>query len=158
MTEETPNLGGRPTIYSQELADEMCSQLSEGKSLRKVCEAADMPAKSTVFSWLRTNTEFLDQYTRAKEEAADSLIDEIIELSDEASTVIKGDDKSDSARVQAKHLQIEARKWLASKLKPKRYGDKLDVTSDGRRIEAPIILSPIKPRDVKPEDQATNGS
>ncbi len=110
---------GRPSKYTQELADELCERLSEGKSLRTVCEADDMPSKATVFSWLRTKPEFLDQYDRSKAEAADSLVDEILEISDDT-----------SLETQRARLQVDARKWVASKLKPKKYGDKMNIGGD----------------------------
>ncbi len=73
---------GRPKIYNDALSDRMCALLADGLSLRKVCEAEDMPCKATVFMWLRTNEKFLDQYTQAKHEAADSYADDINYIAD----------------------------------------------------------------------------
>ncbi len=103
---------GRPTDYTPELADRICEQLADGMSMGKVCEADDMPAKRTIFNWLRTNEEFLHQYERAKEESADSMTDDMLDISDNLS----GDTQRD-------RLRVDTRKWIASKLKPKKYGD-----------------------------------
>lgn len=117
------NKGGRPSKYSQEIADRICDQLSEGISLRTVCLADDMPDKQTVFSWIRKHKEFLDQYARAKEESADAMAEEILDIADEK--------ESD---VQRSRLRVDTRKWIMSKMKPKKYGEKLDVTSGGEKL------------------------
>lgn len=138
---------GRPSTYSKELADHICEQLACGLSMRTVCAADDMPAMSSVFKWLREHKEFSEQYAHAKHEAADAMAEEILSIADEAPNLILGIDRSDGARVQAERMKIDTRKWIMAKMKPKVYGDKLDVTSDGKRIEtAPVVISDIKPR------------
>jgi hypothetical protein len=79
-----------------------------------------MPSTVTVFSWLRTHEEFLNQYTRAKEESADALTDEMLDIADD----VEGDSQRD-------RLRVDTRKWIASKLKPKKYGDKLEHDVSG---------------------------
>lgn len=124
--------GGRPSDYTQEITDRICAELADGKSLRTVCKPDDMPSKTTVFSWLRKYPEFLNQYTRAKEESADALTDEMLDIADDGAndytTEINqnGEEykKVDKDHIQRSRLRIETRKWLASKLKPKKYGDK----------------------------------
>lgn len=108
--------GGRPSDYTSELADRICEQLSLGKSLRTICAAEEMPSIQTIFNWMRRHPEFLEQYTRAKEESADALTDEMVDIADDKA----GDPQRD-------RLRVETRKWIAAKLKPKRYGDKVDV-------------------------------
>lgn len=134
------NTGGRPTLYSEELAKRICTLLAEGKSLRTICLADDMPDKSTVFDWLRKYPGFADHYAHAKEASADALMEEIVDIADSAEEAIVGDDKSDGARVQAIKLRVDARKWAASKLKPKKYGDKMDVTSDHKALQSNTII------------------
>lgn len=119
---------GRPSDYTQDIADKLCAALADGKSMRTVCAADDMPAKATVFRWIRTNEEFRDQYTRAKEESADALTDEMLDISDDVSNDYTKTDENgvrlNPENIQRSRLKIETRKWLASKLKPKKYGDK----------------------------------
>lgn len=146
---------GRPSSFTKDLADELCARLAQGKSLRSVCAADDMPALATVFRWLRTDEAFRDQYARAKEESADALADEMLFISDtpvegvidklEMVTIANPDDP-DLPPVQElqvverrvedmlahRKLQVDTRKWLASKLKPKKYGDKLEVDNKGQ--------------------------
>lgn len=132
---------GRPSKYTQEIADEMCAQLSVGVSLRTVCKAERMPSVVTVFAWFREHPDFLKQYARAKEESADAMAEEILDLSDGAISVIKGGaEKKSSAYAQAVRLQVDTRKWIMSKMKPKKYGEKVDLTSDGKAIEGNTIV------------------
>lgn len=130
---------GRPSDYSQDLADRICEELSMGKSLRTVCLADDMPSGKTVFSWMRIYPEFLKQYARAKEEASDAMYEDIQDISDEGISVIKsGAEKKSGALAQIVRLQVDTRKWMMSKMKPKKYGEKLDLTSDGKALPTPI--------------------
>lgn len=147
---------GRPAIYTPELADVICDRLSNGESLRSVCRDPLMPDKKTVLKWLRNDEEFVAQYARAKEEAADALVDEMIEIADDGSNdlmvITKGQIEYEVENKEVTNrskLRVETRKWISSKLKPKKYGDHLDVTSGGHRLtQEPIIMPNIIPRDV----------
>jgi hypothetical protein len=131
----------RPSDYTPELATRICSQLAEGKSLRTVCEAEDMPSKTTVFNWLATNKAFLDQYARAKEESADAMAEELLDIADESvAEAYKADPKASGAVVQAMKLRVDARKWLMSKMKPKKYGDKLTHAGDENN---PVVIKGV---------------
>ncbi|HFB6298162.1 TPA: hypothetical protein WN303_000519 [Neisseria gonorrhoeae] len=117
---------GRPTDYTKDMADNICEKISGGLSLRAICAEPGMPARGTVYRWLIENADFQDQYARAREKQADYFAEEIIEIADSA--------EAESAAVSKAKLQIDARKWAASKIAPKKYGDKteLDVkSSDG---------------------------
>jgi hypothetical protein len=128
----------RPTDYSQEIADKICEAIADGKSLRSICLADDMPNKATVFRWLNLHQEFSDQYARARDEQAETLADDIVSIVDGAANPLMVDGVpmmndgkpvmvTDAASVAHARLKMDARKWVASKLKPKKYGDKLDV-------------------------------
>jgi hypothetical protein len=128
---------GRPSKYSQRLADEICERIAEGESLRKICLADDMPNKATVFRWLATHKEFSDQYARARDAQADALADEILDIADDGAndtyTDDEGNERTDHDVIARSRLRVDARKWIASKLKPKVYGDKVqqEVTGEG---------------------------
>lgn len=117
---------GRPTDYTDELADAICAQISEGTSLKDICLRDDMPARSTVYVWFRKIDGFMDMYVRAREERAELFADEIVRIADECEDPQK-------ARVQ-----IDARKWAAAKLNPKNYGDKIDLNHGGQK-DNPIV-------------------
>lgn len=130
-------------MFSTQLADEICERLADGESLRLICLDDHMPARSVIFRWLGEDQAFADQYARAREDQAESLADEIVRISDEEGTttkVIKGakgeDDEFvevvfDSTAVARNKLRVDARKWVASKLKPKKYGDRTTTEHTG---------------------------
>lgn len=128
---------GRPSDYSDELAARICAELVEGHSLRSICRRDDFPAISSVMKWLANNSTFAEQYARAKEEQADTLADEIVEIADEAiyenvevDGVLLGV-RFDSTAVARNRLRVDARKWAASKLKPKKYGERQQMEHSG---------------------------
>lgn len=130
---------GRPTEYNQETATILCEHISGGMSLRTACDQDGMPVRATFFKWMRENPEFLNQYARACEERTEAFAEDILSISDEGIGVIKaGAEKKSGAIAQIVRLQVDTRKWMMSKMKPKKYGDKLDLTSDGKPIPAPI--------------------
>jgi hypothetical protein len=126
-----PNTIGRPTTFNQKTADLICMMLSEGMSLRQILKADKggvLPAQSTVYEWLLRHASFAEQYARAREEQADTNADEILEIADEMPpeyTDEKGRTSLDITYIQWQKNRIEARKWTAMKLKPKKYGDRV---------------------------------
>lgn len=116
---------GRPTKYNLQLGKKICSKIANGKSLRRICKEEEMPSIETVRRWLidEDKPEFHAQYARAREEQADHYAD--------AMDDIAHDSTIDTQRAR---LIIDTRKWVSSKLKPKKYGDKLDVTTGNEKI------------------------
>ena len=111
--------GGTQPLYTPELAAEILDRISAGESLRSVCRAERMPDEKAVRLWVIENREgFAPQYARASLIRMDCLADEILEIADNAS----------SEEVMGARLRVDARKWLMSKIAPKVYGDKLDLT------------------------------
>lgn len=131
----------RPTDYSEDIADSICERIADGKSLRAICLSDDMPARSTVFRWLSLHQEFSDRYARAREEQADVIFDEILEIADESGKDIKTDadgvERTDNEAIQRSRLRVDARKWMAGKLRPKKYGEKLELSGDA---DAPLNI------------------
>jgi hypothetical protein len=129
---------GRPTIYSQELADKICAELALGKSLRSVCKSDDTPEISTVFRWLREKEDFSKQYAKAKEESADALLEETMDIADDGSNDwMQSNDpenagyKQNGEAIQRSRLRVDVRKWAMSKLKPKKYGERVHTEHSG---------------------------
>lgn len=104
--------------YSLEVAEEVCKRVATGRSLNSVCDDPDMPSKNSFWRWVNEYTWLRDRYARAREERAEFLAEEIIDISDT---------ETDAAKARNR---IDARKWAASKLDPKRYGDKLTLDGD----------------------------
>ena len=133
--EAVKNKGGRPSDYSLELSDLICERLASGESMRSIGRDDAMPMVRTMFRWLREKEEFRHQYEIAKEESADGLVEEMLEIADESSNdymdkqLANGETVRvlDTEHVQRSRLRIDVRKWSASKLKPKKYGEKQHV-------------------------------
>lgn len=115
----------------------ICDRLCTGLSLRKICLDENMPDQTTVYRWLRTNEDFRQQYARAREIQADTLFDETLDIADDGSNDWMEDkEKADGFRyngdaVQRSRLRIDQRKWMAGKLAPKKYGEKVDLNLTG---------------------------
>ena len=124
--------------FSQEVFDRICERIANGESLRAICASDDMPAKATVFRWLASDATLSDQYARAREAQADAIFDEILDIADTAVNdwmEVHGQDdtayKLNGEHIQRSKLRIDARKWMAGKLRPKVYGDKIDLNHSG---------------------------
>lgn len=125
---------GRPRAYTPELGDLLCAEIAEGKSMARICNGNEaLPTARTVYKWLREEPEFLRNYELAKADQADFLAEEILEIADNGSNdwiAEHGDDgavtayKLNGEAIQRSRLRVDARKWIASKLKPKKYGDR----------------------------------
>lgn len=118
---------GRPTNYSIEVITEICARIAQGEPLRSICDSEDMPGLRTVYTWLAQEPEFQHLYARAREDQADALADDIVCIADEPPLPDGETGKIDSAWVAWQRNRIDARKWTASKLKPRKYGDKTEA-------------------------------
>ena len=124
---------GRPSTYNIEIAAVICDRISKGESLKAICSSPGMPDQVVVYGWLGRQPEFAQMYARAREEQADTLADEIAALADEQPRMVvddKGVARIDSAWVQWQKNRVEARKWVAAKLKPRKYGDRVELAGD----------------------------
>ena len=134
-------VGGRPSLYSEALTDEICGELSESSvSLNTICKRDGMPKYRTVMQWLERYPEFAQKCARARDLQADVLAEQTLEIADDTSgdTTVNadGDTVVDHDHISRSRLRVDTRKWIAGKLKPKKYGDKLLHTgADG---EGPV--------------------
>lgn len=152
MAKRPPRKGeGRPSKYTKELASRICQELALGYSMRTVCKNDWAPAMATIFSWLRDIKEFSEQYEKAKQEATDAMAEDILDIADDGTNDYvekevngKTVEVVNSEHIQRSRLRVDTRKWLMSKMKPKRYGDKMDVTSDGKEISVQGVIVQVK--------------
>ncbi|MDR6393045.1 terminase small subunit-like protein [Paraburkholderia phenoliruptrix] len=151
---------GRPTTFTQELADLICERLADGESLRAICLDDSMPARASIFKWLGENKSFSDQYARAREAQADTMADEILHIADTPvmgqKTVSKatGIEITEGDMIEHRRLQVDARKWLAAKMAPKKYSERLmsELTgANGGPIQVERIRLNMKPVEELPE-------
>ena len=120
----------------------ICERIASGMSMRAICEMNDVPARSTVHEALAIDAKFADQYRRAREIQADLYAAEIIEIADDGTRDMRIDDEGnevvDHDHIARSRLRVDARKWAASKLAPKKYGDKVELSGDAAN---PIALT-----------------
>jgi hypothetical protein len=136
---------GRPSIYSQELVDEICRRLSLGEGLASICRDEGMPAQSQIYVWLNRHPDFQEAYVRAREEQAETHADQIVAIADETPETVPVYDKDgnqidiklDSAYIAWQKQRIDARKWNAAKQRPKKYGDRVTHGGDD---ESPVVV------------------
>jgi hypothetical protein len=117
-------------------------EISKGKALRSILKQKEMPSNETFYKWINEDEEKSKRYARACEERADAIFDEIIEIADDSSQDEVDTEfgvKQNTEFIQRSKVRIDARKWVVSKLNPKKYGDKLDLTTDGEKIIPPSI-------------------
>jgi Bacteriophage Sf6, terminase small subunit-like len=119
------NRNDRRSGYSPKVAERICDLVAEGESLQSISEMPNMPARRTVRSWLAKHPDFERQYEIARRERTDNLVDESVAIADSVTGC------TDNAAVQAARLRVDTRKWLASKLLPERFGDKVTTELTG---------------------------
>lgn len=140
---QPPRKRGRPTSYTQVIADLICDKIATtDMGLRRICEADDrLPAVETIRMWCWKNQDFQAQYTRAKEQQQLWMVERAQEISDDGRNDTYVDDdgrvKVDTDVIQRSRLRVDTIKWAASKLATKRFGEKVDVNHGGQ-VENPL--------------------
>lgn len=132
---------GRPSKYTKKLADKICALIAADprNTMRRIASMKGMPSMSMICRWLGVHEYFREQYARAKESQAEIMVEEMLDIADDGeldrTTRVNraGEeyDVTDVDVIQRSKLMIETRKWLAGKLKPKKYGDKVDMNHTG---------------------------
>ena len=149
---------GRPSDYTPELADEICERIANGESMRAICEDDDKPNRRTLLRWLETNEEFATKCARARVLQADALEEQMQAVADDGrndwmerqSEAEKGQGINtgwvlNGEHVQRSKLRVSTLQWRASKLNPKKYGDKLQHSGDEDnpiKVQAEVTLPP----------------
>jgi hypothetical protein len=123
--------------YSTEIADELCGLLAEGKSIRQITELPGMPSRRAVQYWMSRYPDFREKYECAMMLLAEFWAHEIIEIADDSSGDFiineRGERAVDHENINRARLKVDARRWLLSKILPKRYGDRVQADVTVRR-------------------------
>lgn len=144
---------GRPSLFTQAIADEICERLSKGEPLAEICRSDNMPAVRTVSDWKQANPDFSANFARVREEGFDAIAAACMKIADDGSndTYVDADGmvKTDYDIVQRSKLRIETRLKLLAKWDPKRYGDKVDVNHGGQEgnpidVRTKVVMVPPK--------------
>jgi hypothetical protein len=150
-TDEKPVGPGRPSLYSDALGEEICLRLVDGESLRNICRDTAMPCVRTVFNWLETDKDFCTKYAKARELQADLEVDDILDIADDGTNDWVTRQRGNVTVTEVNHdhiarsrLRVETRKWRAEKLKPKKYGQKVQAElsgPDGKPIQQQVLAA-----------------
>lgn len=150
--------GGRPTKYNAKLADDICTRLIRGESLISICRDEDMPDETQVYRWLTEKPEFRQKYSTARELQTERFVEETISIADELPVhevpdVDGGTSmRIDAAGISRNKLRVDTRKWWASKLLPRKYGDKIAQEISGPDGGAVDLNTQLHVHFVKAKD------
>lgn len=147
---------GRPTRYSFAMAKEICRVISTSSiGLAQHCKHhPHWPCRDTIYAWIAEHEEFSDMYARAKKLQIEILVDEILEIADNTTrnTIVIGKDKSitNNEWINRARLRIDTRKWLAAKLVPRLYGEKIQNEHTGLNNQTiEVNISDVKSRLIE---------
>ncbi len=142
---------GRPTIYSEELALEICRRISAGESLKRICESEGMPHRDTVHTWLLDgkHISFSDKYEQACNIRAENMFDELVEIADDGTNDYMERERGNgetftvpnTEHIQRSRLRVDTRKWYLSKVLPKKFGDKTAIVGPN---DGPVQIENIE--------------
>lgn len=144
MTAAPKRKSGKPSEFSQEIADQICVRLMGEESLRAICRDPDMPARSTVHVWLNQHKAFRAQYDDAWKIKRENWADDVVDIADTplvgTRTVVRGDkiETVTADNVERSKLMADTRKWMLARMDPQRFGDKArheHSGPDGKPIE-----------------------
>lgn len=141
---------GRPSLYSTELGTKICLRVAEGESVLQICRDEDMPEARTVYLWLLNlqetdKKEFREMYEKAREIQAEVIHDQLLDISDDGTNDwMEIETRSgriievpDHEHINRSRLRCDTRKWIVARMNPKKYGDKLDLTTKGKELKQP---------------------
>jgi hypothetical protein len=140
MGDTLPAKRGRPSVYTPDLAAEICRRLAQGETLLAICRDEKMPCDATVRKWALDDKDgFFTQYTNARTVGYERMADELFEIADDGSNdwmERKRQDGSSETILNAEHvnrsrLRVDTRKWFLSKVLPKIYGDRTQHEHSG---------------------------
>ncbi len=161
---------GRPTIYSNDLADAICAELSAGKSLKQICGEDRYPSEYAVYSWLAKYPDFQKKYSCAREHWANAEFENILAIADDSTndTVLgeDGEERPNHEWITRSRLRVDTRKWALARMNPRKYGEKqftdiqVNVSLAGAldaaiatRDKAPAIAAPdVIEAEIVPAD------
>jgi hypothetical protein len=156
-----------PKPESKPTKDEIIQNVLDGMAIGglscfKACQAAGVP-NSTFMRWVDADAELAERYAHAREDLIERMANEVLELAD-SDVPETGDGKRDWQAIQQRKLQVDSRKWLLSKLAPKKYGDRLELAGDKENplqvqtIDASKLSTDVLAQIIAAKDDATDAS
>jgi len=135
------------------------SEIENGASLRSVLSKEGMPARSTFFEWLKESEEKSNHYAKSIEARADSMFDEMLEIAyttesgETVKTTLNGIETTAGDMLGHRKLKIDTIKWILSRMNPKKFGDKMDMTTGGEKLNATPNVIKVKIIESNDDDE-----
>ncbi len=137
----------RPQLYTEEMANKLLERLIEPRQLSSICKDADMPSAATVYRWRHENPDFERRYRVALEQQCEMYVGEIFDIADDASgddiVDAKGNVRPNHEWINRSRLKVDTRKWYASKVAWRLFGDKVEQTIVGDNTRPLVVNSEI---------------
>ncbi len=145
---------GRPSKYTPELVEEIAERLAKGETMSSICRCEDMPGRVTVYDWMALYPIVAEQIARAREDGHDFIAEDCLNIADDNGKDTRilddGREVTDADVVQRAKLRIETRLKLLAKWNPKKYGDKMDLTSGGDKLpQVTVNVPPLLNTEVQ---------
>ena len=145
---------GRPSLYTEEIGNEICARLTEGESLNSICQAEHMPAESTVRAWaLAADHPISANFARARELGYLKMAEDLLDIADDGRNDYmlrkRGDDDVEVVNhehISRSKLRVDTRKWILSKMLPKVYGEKVQAEVTGK--DGKDLVPEAQPREL----------
>jgi hypothetical protein len=142
-------------VTLDEIREEFLIRVAEGESVFTICHDEHMPARPTVYRWIRENSQFRDEYTAALDQRADKYVEMIANLSEHMQ--MRAAMGASNEEMTALKTHINSLQWIAAKLNPKKYGDKIQaeidqkVTLDDNQLDLRLkaLLDKAKPKKAE---------
>lgn len=149
---------GRQSVYTQEIADEICERLSKGESLLSICKEERFPSEFAVRNWALQDREgFASKYAHARDLGLDTIADQVLEIADDGRNDTYRDEEGkivvDYDHIARSKLRFDARRWYLSKLAPKKYGDATmlkHADADGNTLHVEVTRVSDVPKALAP--------
>lgn len=141
---------GRPSSFDQDIADTICTRLSQDESLASICSDEGMPSTTTVWRWKTENAEFRADYVRAREEQGHAAADTVGDI---RRKIMAG-----TIDWQIGKAAADLAKWEASKRAARDFGDKLDVTSGGEKLPVDDVTRATRLASILAEIEKRNAA
>lgn len=143
---------GAPSSYSETIGKEIVTRLASGQSLHSICKLDHMPHISTIYDWIGKEPSFAEHYGRAREQAAHTLFDQMIDIADDSSNDLLDDGSPNNAAIARARLQIDTRARVAGKLAPRVYGERMEALAGPVTINNNTLQ--IDSRSLAPDQRA----
>lgn len=138
---------GRPSILTDEVAEEIFFRMGNGESLRSICRDEHMPNIATVWRWTHSNEEFCKRYEVARMQLVDTYAAEVSEIADDSTNdfyekALKNGEVAvvgNGELVQRARLRVETRRWVCERMAPHKYGEKSSLNLGGQ-VENPVKI------------------